>query len=263
MSATLAIRNPADHGVTDDWLCYGRRCWRTPGVVLGASIFQRSLGAILPARIVTQRWVRYRIRLESLDVPPSDLRLTPVTDAAIERLRRHPDRDQDQLVSGFRFWEHGLRRAYLWWEPEGPLCIQWLLTESDNAKLRSLPDWAGMYPPLASGHGQVENLFVFSTARRRGVAGSFEYALYVEAKRLGLRELRTHIAEANTLAHRWAGKTGWEPYGVITRHQFDCPGFRHHSLYFHRLSAVGGARDAVRIVGGDSLARPALADTPA
>jgi GNAT superfamily N-acetyltransferase len=161
--------------------------------------------------------------------------LKPITDRFIQCLETHVDRDQNQLRSGLRFWEHGLRRAYVWRDESGPLCMQWLLTKPDNALLRTLPEWAGMYPPLQDGWGQVENLFAFSTARRKGVATQFEYALYHVARDLGLSGLITHIAEGNQAARGWADRAGWQAYGVIVRYRVDLPVLRTLPLYLHRV----------------------------
>src|SRR5947207_10158540 len=81
--------------------------------------------------------------------------------------------------------------------------------------------------------GQVENLYAFSTARRRGVATQFEYALYHEARRVGLRELVTHIHEANAAARGWAERTGWRPYGTITRYQLDVRALGAYAIFLH------------------------------
>jgi hypothetical protein len=161
--------------------------------------------------------------------------LTPVTAAIIDALREHPDHEQNQLRSGLRFWEHGLTRAFVWLDEDEPLCIQWLLTERDNDRLRQLPMWGGMYPPIPRGHGQVENLFTFSTARRKGVASQFEFMLYEEAKRLGLSTLLTHIHANNAAANGWAERTGWRAYGRIRRYTVDAPGLRDRALYVHRM----------------------------
>jgi len=93
-----------------------------------------------------------------------------------------------------------------------------------------------MYPPLVANVGQVENLYAFSTARRKGVATQFEYALYHEARRAGLRELVTHIHEANAAARGWAERTGWRPYGAITRYQLDVQGLGAYAVYLHSSS---------------------------
>ena len=122
----------------------------------------------------------------------------------------------------------------MWLSEEGPLCIQWLLTDADRVQLHRLGDWAGMYPPLPRGTGQVENLFAFASARKQGVASRFEYALYHEARRLGLKQLVTHVYEPNTSAHAWADRTGWRRCGTITRYQMDLPGLRARSVFVHR-----------------------------
>ena len=229
-----AARPPAD-----EWLCVGRARWKAPALSSLATGLTRLARLALPARVTSERWVRYAMDLQQADIPPSTACLTRVTAAVIERLRYHPDHVQNQLVSGLRFWDHGLRHAYIWCDGDVPLCLQWLLTEDDNAMLRTLPEWGGMYPPLPPGRGQVENLFTFTGVRRKGVAAEFEYALYAAARRLGLTQLRTHIAWGNVPAHRWAEKTGWRPYGAITQYRLDCPGLRDVRLYLHRAAGAG------------------------
>ena len=217
-----------------EWLGLGPYCWEaTPFFFAGVTTCLGVIGAAFSERVHTQRWIRYRIELaDDLPVSPG-VHLTPVTDAIIGALRRHPDHAENQLTSGFRFWDRGLRRAYVWMDQEQPLCIQWLLTDADRPRLRTLDEWAGMYPPLVANVGQVENLYAFSTARRKGVATQFEYALYHEAQRVGLRELVTHIHEANAAARGWAERTGWRPYGTITRYQLDVRALGAYAIFLH------------------------------
>lgn len=218
-----------------EWICLGTAAWASPPLLARATARAGAWGHALSAeRVARERWIRYRIDLENIPPAPEGVHLVPFTDHLIQCLKTHVDRDQNQLKSGLRFWEHGLRRAYLWCEESGPLCMQWLLTRPDNALLRTLPEWAGMYPPLERGWGQVENLFAFSTARRKGVATQFEYALYHVARDLGLCGLVTHIAESNEAARGWAVRTGWDAYGVIVRYRVDVPLLRSFPLYLHR-----------------------------
>lgn len=219
-----------------DWICVGTSAWASsPGV----SRTTARLGAwghqVSPDRVPRERWIRYRIELAGVPPSPEGVRLRPVTDHLIQCLKTHVDHDQNQLKSGLKFWEHGLRRAYVWCDESGPLCMQWLLMRADNALLRTLPEWAGMYPPLGPGWGQVENLFAFSTARRKGVATHFEYALYHVARDLGLAGLVTHIAESNEPARAWAARTGWAAFGVIARYRLDVPLARSLPFYLHRV----------------------------
>ena len=210
------------------WICVGSRSWRMPpwlqGVVAGLLVV---LGKATLGRVSVHRWARYVIH--PAEVPP--LRspapeLTPVTDEIIGQLRRHPDHDQNQLRSGLRWWDQGLRRAYIWIEAEGPLCVQWLVTREDTAKLKSLGEWASMYPPLPEGRGQVENLFAFRNTRRPGVGVLFLHGTYQVQRRAGLREVITHIAEENTAARSLSERTGWLRYGTVTRFQVGLPGLR-------------------------------------
>src|SRR5882724_201726 len=242
-----------------DWVYIGRS-----GVAAGAllrSCVSATLGAArsaLPRRVLVQRWVRYRVDLTGA-LPPvaPDVRLTRVTDDLVDMLRHHPEQAENQLRSGLRFWDRGLRRAYVWLGQEGPLCIQWLLTQADGARLHRLGDWAGMYPPLPGRTGQVENLFAFASARKEGVASRFEYALYHEARRLGLAQLVTHIHEPNTAARAWADRTGWHRSGTITRYQVDLPGLRARAVYVHRREQGAGSGERYIPAPAVSAARTA------
>ena len=226
-----------------DWIALGRTGVRAGPVLRGCvSSAVGVVRSVLPTRVRAQRWIHYYVDLTgSLPALPPEVRLTRVTDEVIAQLRAHPEAAENQLKSGLRFWDHGLRRAYIWMDDHEPLCIQWLLTHTDHMALRSLPEWAGMYPPLPRGIGQVENLFAFATARRQGVASRFEYALYHEARRHGLTRLVTHIHEPNTAARGWADRTGWQRSGTITRVQVDLPWFRGRSLYVHRQETAAPA----------------------
>lgn len=217
------------------WLCVGAQRWRL--APRAASVSDTILGTLshVTARATSDSWVRYSIDLASAPPASPGGSLTPVTDAIIETFRQHPDREQNQLRSGFRFWEHGLRRAFTWLDDDGPLCVQWLLTEQDNDRLRELPHWSGMYPPIPTGYGQVENLYAFSTVRRKGVASQFEFLLYERAKQMNLSTLITHIHADNTAARGWATRTGWSEYGMIRRYTLDAPGMRERAAYVHLM----------------------------
>jgi GNAT superfamily N-acetyltransferase len=207
------------------------------GVVLRTCV-TTTLGlalAALPRRVAAQRWIRYRIDLTGALPPVSpDVRLTRVTDDFIDMLRHHPEQAKNRVRSALRFWDRGMRRAYVWLSDEGPLCMQWLLTQADGSRIHRLGEWAGMYPPLAPHTGQVENLFAFANVRKRGVATQFEYALYHTARRLGLTQLVTHIHESNSAARDSADRTGWQRCGTITRYLVDLPGLRSRGVFVHR-----------------------------
>ncbi len=239
-----AVPAPADTE-QGDWIVAGSAYLRVPrAVVQAAAWLLRGLRALAPSRVEVQEWVRYRVALSSQQ-HDSQAVLVPVTEAHIARLRTHPDRDANQLVSGFGHWNRGLRGALLWTEQGEPLCIQWLLTARDNGVLRTLPEWSGLYLPLAEGTGQVENLYTFSSARRKGVATDFEFALYGVARTMGLRTLYTHIAATNEPANAWARKTGWMVSGAITRWLVDVRGARRYPVCLHLGSDSAGARAGI------------------
>ena len=208
--------------------------------------------AAFPRHVLRQRWIRYRIDLADTPPAPPHVRLTRVTDPIIGALRQRPDRAETNFKSGLRLWDEGLRRAYIWIGPDGPQCIQWLLLPEHNRQLRQLSEWAGLYPPLSRGTGQVDNLFAFSAARLSSVTTEFAYALYDEARRAGLQLLVTHIHESDRAARAWAEETGWRRYGTITRHQLGWSGRLVRSVYVHRdetpwrAEEMAPARDLAR-----------------
>lgn len=208
------------------------------------TLFPRLLGR----RLTRQRWVRYWVDLEQVPPPPAHVRLEPVADSVMAELRDHEDHAHNQLRSGFRFWDLGLRRAYLWASDGAPVCIQWLLLADDREALMRLPEWAGMYPPLAADTGQVENLYRFSTAGlRRNVAVEYEFAMYQEARRLGLRYLLTHIHADNRAAQRFAQRAAWVAAGSIWRYTCELPGLRKRPFYVHEQALTPGAVPAAPV----------------
>jgi hypothetical protein len=241
-------------GDLDDWLCVGRACYRAPLARRVAAAGTRLARAALPRRVGAQRWIRYHIDLSDTPPAPPDVHLTRVTDDIIRSIERHPDHAENQVRSALRFWDHGLRHAFIWMDRGEPMCMQWLLTRADGPRLRALGEWAGMYPTLRGGYGQVENLFAFSNVREKGIARRFEYALFAEARRIGLRHLVTHIHEANAAARGWADRTGWRRYGTITRYQIDLPALRTWGVYLHRHD---DAAPATPVALGSAAARPA------
>jgi GNAT superfamily N-acetyltransferase len=206
-----------------DWLCSGGVCWRgsSPGCGVASRLVDRLSG--ITTRVGVQRWVRYRVDLDRVAPPPDDVRLTPLTGELVARLRTHPDHAQEAFASGLEFWTLGARGGFVWYEDGEPLCFQWLLGDADIAALRARSPWASMYPPLAGHTAQLEKLWTFSTARKRGVASRFALAMFDEAKRRGFRRLITHIHETNDAARSWAQKTGWSAYGTIVRYTLDAP----------------------------------------
>jgi GNAT superfamily N-acetyltransferase len=162
----------------------------------------------------------------------------PMSEELITQLRRHPDHESNQVRSGLRWWDHGLRQAFVWKDAEGPVCMQWLVTARDNSKLRTLPVWGGMYPPIGAHVGQIEHLFVFSNVHRVGIAVQFMYAMYDVMRREGLTEVITHIPEDNAPMRALAERLGWTHYGSITRYQLDVPGLRPVSAFLHRADRL-------------------------
>ena len=218
-----------------DWLCIGTRCWEAPQLLLNLiSGLLDLLGMLTRERVHAQRWARYVIRPADIAPLATAPRIVPVTEAIVEQLRVHPDRGQNQLESALQWWDHGLRRAYIWLEPQGPVALQCLVTRADAPKLRILPVWGAMYPPLPEGRGQVENLYSFSNAQGIGVGIRFLCGMSAMEQEAGLREVVTHIGEANTAVRSLRERVGWRRYGTSTRYWFDIPGLRGLSLCLHR-----------------------------
>ena len=206
-----------------DWVCVGHTCWR--GDSAGCALSSRLLHFLgtVTSRVAVQRWVRYRIDLAHVPASTDEVRLTPLNDELVAGLRSHPDHAQEAFASGLAFWDYGIHSGFVWREEGESLCFQWLLSETDVAKLRARSPWANMYPPLPPGTAQLEKLWTFSTARKKGIASRFALAMFDEARRRGIRTLVTHIHEANEAARSWAQKTGWRAYGSIERFDFDVP----------------------------------------
>ena len=227
-----------------EWLCVGSYCAEAGGLLrTSVTSAARIARAIVPERVLVERWGRYAVALSTTAPAAPDVELQPLTDDIVDEIRRHPDHGADQVRSGLKFWDHGLRGAFIWMIDGAPACMQWLLTSDDQPLLRSLNTWGAMYVPLPPDCGQVENLYAFTTARRKGVATQFEYALFEKARGAGLTRLVTHIHEANTAARGWADRTGWQAYGVITRYRLDVPGLRSLSLFLHEDLSARSAKE--------------------
>lgn len=200
--------------------------------------FGNNCHALFPNRLLRQTLIRYRIELK-INVneanKPEPAALTPVTEEFIQELQSHPWRKQPQIQTALHLWNHGLRSGYVWIEDGKPLCMQWLFSHQDNSLLKSLPIWAGLYPPLQPDCGQVENILTFPAGLRRpgGAASAFSQSMHTMAVKRGIKRLTTHISESNGAARIWAQRTGWSPYGYVFRYQIDFPGLRQHQIYLH------------------------------
>src|ERR1043166_7019368 len=139
-------------GDPGDWLCVGDFCTGAAPLLGGSVAAAFALArTALPRRVIVDRWIRYRISLDSARTGPTDARLTPVTDDLVQALRQHPESAANQLKSGLRFWDHGLTRAYVWLNGSEPICIQWLLTSADSPRLRPLAEVGGRAPAAPRG----------------------------------------------------------------------------------------------------------------
>jgi len=245
------------------WLCSNRLAVSLPDRL--ARLLARALDRLdqlLRGHLPHETWVRYQRRLDGADAAPAEVELSPLDDATIAALETHAWRDHPQIRTALRLWKQNLRSAFVWREHGEPLCMQWLFGEQDNARLRRLPSWAGMYPPIPAGCGQVENILVLPKGLRRpgGAATPFAHAMYAEAYARGIRRLITHIHEDNTAAHRWAARTGWSAYGTIRRYRFELPLLRGYCLYVHSSLPSKAQRDtaanAPAPLGGSSPPLP-------
>jgi RimJ/RimL family protein N-acetyltransferase len=219
-----------------EWICAGTRCRRVPAGL--------NLGAVAHApvpRLRRESWVRYRLTLDGLPPSPAGIHLTPIDASLMELLRLHPERDEHQVRSAFRFWQIGFGDGFLWMEKGEPLCMIWLLTSRHMAARAGLGTWAGIYPPLDADAGMAEGIYSFRRGLRRpgGAATLMAQALFHKARGLGLRELRTHIHEENLAARRWAARLGWQPVGRIHRCFLDLRGLRASPVYLHEREEVG------------------------
>jgi len=210
-----------------DWLCTNRRAVRiSPTASRRIDVFGNALIRLgRRRRIARQLWVRYRIGLAQLPPRPADVRLEPMNGEFVESLKNGKEPMANQIRSAVRFWEGGLRNAYVWFEDGEPLGMQWLLRPGELATFPNLGPWAGMFPPIPENCGFLENVYSFAgPARPRpGAATKLAIAVAHEARRLGYSELRTHVPQNNLHAHRWARRIGLSPYGIIDRYTVKLP----------------------------------------
>lgn len=217
------------------WLCTRRRALPLGAAASPLAWIGKSAARLPLPRLKHECWVRYRIDLARIPPPPAEVALRRADSVLVARLRKRPERGENQFSSALRFWEYGFGDLYLWMEGEEPLCMQGLILPEHQTMRIALGTWAGMYPPFAAPVGMVENLYTFPRGMRRrgGAATAMALAVCAEAKNRGMRELRTHIHAENLAAHRWAARVGWEPFGMIHRLAIDLPGLRRRYLYLH------------------------------
>lgn len=210
-----------------DWLCTNHRAVPiSPGMSrridrLGSALLDAGSG-----RVARQSWVRYHINLSHLPERPPEVVLEPITAQFMASLRQGGTGETDnQIRTAMRFWDNGLRSAFVWLDKGEPLCMQWLLHARHFAALPRLGSWSGMYPPVSDDCGIVENIYSFPSAHERvpGAATKLAIAVLHEARRRGYRELQTHVVQSNLAAHRWARRIGLKPYGIIDRYGIKLP----------------------------------------
>lgn len=202
--------------------------WAVRGIRRCLLVAQR----IAPARVARIEYVRRAIELDGVTTE-SPARIEWATAAQIDALRSYPNYGDNPKVSGFRLWEHGVRRAAVWYEDGRPLCIQWVLTADDNERMRRFPGWSGLYLPLAQDEAQVENLFSFTFARKGGSATEFMFGVYRVLRGMQKRRVVSHFLAANHPALRWADRVGMTRIGTMERWTIDAPVLRDLPLVLH------------------------------
>ncbi len=226
-----------------DCVCIGGTSWSGDSFASRVLFLLLSLASRFLDRVIVQRFVRFELHPAEIEATPSDIRLAPVSAEIIARLRKHPDAVNDAFASGLAFWDMGVRNGFVWFDGDEPLCFQWQLTEPDLWALRAQSEWGNLYPHLSGGMAQREKLWVFSSARRKGVASRFAGAMLDEARKRGVTTLVTHVSEANAPALSLVERSGWKRCGMIVRYEFDVPVLRNlkSSVAVHLRSAQPGA----------------------
>lgn len=223
------------------WLCAGRRYVAVPRSVAAFLCGALQLGRRLTrGRVVLERWLRYRMpvhhelaRAALQRLASSNLRVEAMSEQALAELTAlYPK--VDQVVSAASLWAQGFRRAYLARDPAGrPVAFLWTLCRDDNSRLRRLRNWAGMYPPIADGWVQVENVFCASRSLARGqLMTDLAYAA-VAATDVHAAGILAHVGQGNRAVRRWIHSLGCQKYGEIVRGRIDLPALRYGYLYVH------------------------------
>jgi hypothetical protein len=222
------------------WMHHDGGRYLTGGSARALTLALDTAQALSLGRIKVDSWWRYRMDLERVPPLAQSVELQPVTDELIEQLRRHQDKDANQLISGFRFWDAGFRNALVWMWHDEPLVIEWLLFPEDNQRLLELPEWGGIHMPMVPGEARMENLFKFRTREKppQDVAALFQQAVFLHTRRLGVHWLYSHIGSENKRAIALTERTDRERCGWIRRYTFDLPRLRDKPLYVHRAEAV-------------------------
>ncbi len=209
-----------------EWVCVRRNCWR--GDAFWWAMLYRMLTWLsqITPRVSLQRWVRFRLNPADAPLPDAEIRLTAVSEPVLAALRTHPDYAEEAFASGIEFWDFGVRNGFVWLEDGQPRAFQWQLSATDTMALRARSLWGNMYPPLAPSMAYQEKMWTFSSARMKGVASRFAFAMFDEARQAGITTLFAHINELNAPALSLVNKTGWKRFGTIERFDFDFPVLR-------------------------------------
>jgi hypothetical protein len=225
------------------WCCTNRCRIRVPHRIARMiyRLGERCRG-LVRGRIAQDAWVRYGmwlhdelVRSVSRRLADKNPRIEPMSEAAVaEFAALHPD--ARQVVTAKALWAHGLRRAYLARGADNrPLAFIWALSSEDNERLGSLPQWAGIYPPIPSGWIQLENAFSAGRSLGRGRLMTDLACSACTRTNADAAGILAHVGEANRAMRRWIESLGCRMYGKIVRIRLEFPLLRRYPLYVHTV----------------------------
>lgn len=228
------------------WLCAGSRHFAVSrSVAAFAHGVMQLARRLIGRRVVLERWLRYRMPIHSdlaraalQRLASCNLRVEAMSEQAIAELAAlYPK--VDQVVSACSLWAQGFRRAYLARDATGrPVAFVWTMCRDDNGRLRQLRNWGGMYPPIADGWVQVENVFCASRSLGRGqLMTDLAYAA-VAATDVHAVGILAHVGHGNRAVRRWIDSLGCQKYGEIVRGRIELPVLRRGYVYVHLVDAV-------------------------
>lgn len=233
-------RSPFQHA----WCCTNHYRLRLPRAAAGL-LYQ--LGehsrAVAGTRVVQETWARYSMVLApevvagvAEDLARRPPRVEPLhADVIAEFTALCPQ--ADQIATAHRLWQHGLRRAFVARASDGrPQAFLWVLTSADNARLRQLPSWAGIYTPIPPGWVQLENAFSIGRTLARGrLMTELAYSAVLRSEPAP-RGILAHMGEHNRVVRRWIESLGCQLDGTIARVRLELPVLRRHPLYVHTVA---------------------------
>lgn len=253
MSEVIPRRSVQRTGVNTDlaplrlaWWCSQR--WRVAIDSRTAARIERAWqfgGRIGGDRLAQEVWLRYGMPLRKSLLQKINRRLLSgsarvelMTAATLAKLTAsYPA--SNQIATANNLWNHGLRRAYLARDAAGRVAaFIWVLTSADNARLRALPRWGGLYAPIPDGWLQLENALSMGRSLGRGqlLADLACCAcLWTNAEAAGVL---AHVGEHNLTMRRWLESLGCRRYGKIVRMQLDLPWLRRYAGHVHTVEPI-------------------------